>query len=276
MYTKRQMDDIITSASNPTIKYLRRLAGSSKARREENMYIAEGIHLVGSCLVAGVEPSMYILAQSAVANAEIELLMGQLDAAGVRRVTVADSLFESVASVHAEVGIATLFAPRNNSLDGTESLGDSAVLLDDVQDPGNIGTILRTAAAVGTRKVLLSPGSSSAWSPKAMRAGMGAQFGLEIYENVDLAVAVVGARVPVLATALTADASSLYDVDLNRPVAWVFGSEGGGVSVALQKQADQCITIPQASGSVESLNVSAAAAVCLYESYRQNQQQVPA
>src|SRR5690606_2680245 len=142
--------------------------------------------------------------------------------------------------------------------------------LEDIQDPGNMGTILRTAAAVGIQRVLLSPGCASPWSPKALRAGMGAQFSVSIYEETDLFRALQNSTLPVLATVLEPDAASLYDTDLTKPAVWLFGNEGQGISEQLARCATQHIYIPQAATAVQCINVSAAAAICLYEQYRQN------
>jgi len=263
------MEEIITSASNATVKRLRKLISSSKARSDENMYVAEGIHLATSFLASGGIPELYACATSALSNPEIIELSKKLDAKTVRRVVITDSLFESIASIHSSVGILLLFSPsdRDNQLEAP--LSDDAVLLENIQDPGNLGTILRTAAAVGINTVALSPRSASPWSPKALRAGMGAQFSLIIHENADILEIADKANVPVLATTLAPGSQSLYDIDLSQPVAWVMGNEGQGVSEVLARQADSRIFIPQTDGPVESLNVAAATAVCLYEQYRQ-------
>jgi TrmH family RNA methyltransferase len=148
-------------------------------------------------------------------------------------------------------------------------LAASAVLLDGVQDPGNAGSILRSAGAAGIRQVYCSPGTASIWSPKVLRAAMGAHFVLEIFENVDLEELVRMAQVPVLATSGYAS-ERIYDVDLDRPVAWLLGHEGQGVSDALLNLATHRVVIPHA-GQVESLNVAACAAVCFFEQLRQQQ-----
>ena len=108
------------------------------------------------------------------------------------------------------------------------ALTQSAVLLDQLQDPGNLGSILRSAAAAGIRQIYCSPGTVFAWSPKVLRAGMGAHFLLEIFENQDLAALARATRIPVLATSSHAR-QTLYETDLKRPVAWLFGHEGQGV-----------------------------------------------
>jgi TrmH family RNA methyltransferase len=145
-----------------------------------------------------------------------------------------------------------------------------AVLLDNVQDPGNVGSILRSAAAAGIKQVFCSGGTAFCWSPKVLRAAMGAHFVLDIFENVDLAALMASSSIPTLATSGYAT-TRLYDADLRKPVAWVFGHEGQGVADDLLSLATQTVVIPHL-GQVESLNVAACAAVCFFEQVRQNQQ----
>ena len=142
------------------------------------------------------------------------------------------------------------------------------VVLDRVQDPGNLGTILRTTAAAGIGDVLLTEGCAQAWSPRVLRAGMGAHFSLRLREHVDPLALLAGFPGPRLATAPGARARPLYEHDLDRPVAWLFGAEGQGLSPALLAAADARVVIPMAA-AIESLNVGAAVAVCLFEQVRQ-------
>ena len=146
--------------------------------------------------------------------------------------------------------------------------GHDLVILDRIQDPGNVGTILRTAAAAGIRTVLTTAGTAACWAPKVLRAGMGGHFVLDIHENIprDQLKARVGA-LPLAGTVLQ-DGQSLYATDLRQPLAWVFGNEGEGIDPELQAQLGYRLTIPQDPG-VESLNVAASAAVCLFEQRRQ-------
>ena len=142
------------------------------------------------------------------------------------------------------------------------------VILDRIQDPGNVGTILRTAAAAGIRTVLTTAGTAACWAPKVLRAGMGGHFVLDIHENIPLEQlkAQVGA-LPLAGTVLQ-DGQSLYATDLRQPLAWVFGNEGEGIDPELQARLGCRLTIPQDPG-VESLNVAASVAVCLFEQRRQ-------
>ena len=141
-----------------------------------------------------------------------------------------------------------------------------AILLDGVQDPGNLGTLLRTAAAAGIKQALLAPGCAAAWSPKVLRAGQGAHFALAIHEEIDLAGFMANYRGTTAVTTL-ADATLLYEAKWDGPLAWIFGSEGQGVRPELIAAAQLKIRIPM-PGAVESLNVAAAAAVCLFEMVR--------
>lgn len=257
--------NVITSAQNPIIKRLRQLATSSKFRRDENQAIAEGAHLVQSFLDTDAAPAMVVCAESALNHPEIAALLQSLSP--LEPIVITDGLFESIASIHAAVGILIVFTPP--IIPAQERLQNDIVLLEEVQDPGNLGTLLRTAAAAGVGQVALSAGCASPWSPKALRAGMGAQFSLHVTENADLNDLVHSTDLPVYTTVLSEDAQSLYQLDLTQPAVWIFGSEGQGVSEALAKAANTHVIIPQTPGPVESLNVAAAAAVCLYEQYRQ-------
>jgi len=147
-----------------------------------------------------------------------------------------------------------------------DSVTDDCVVLDNVQDPGNVGSIMRTCAAAGIRRLVLTPGSAGAWSGKVLRAAQGAHFALEVYEQVAAATVLERLAVPMVVTTL-ADASDLYLTALPEPAAWVFGHEGQGVGSELLAQAACRVRIPQTEG-VESLNVAAAAAVCLFEQRR--------
>lgn len=259
------MPPIITSAQNPLVKQLRKLTTSSKARHEANTYIIEGIHLAHSYLASGATPLRYICSVSGLDNKEIIPLIQELDSKHIERVVITDSLFESLTTIHASVGIMLLFAPNTSAT--PEQLTSNAVLLEDIQDPGNLGSILRSAAAANIGSIYLTPSCTSPWSPKALRGGMGAQFSLHIYENCDLAEVIAKSTVLVLATSLGA-ADSIYEKDLSQPGAWLFGNEGQGVSEALLALDIEKVTIPQSS-AVESLNVAAATAVCLFEQLRQ-------
>jgi TrmH family RNA methyltransferase len=140
-------------------------------------------------------------------------------------------------------------------------------LIDQLQDPGNVGSILRSAAAAGIKKIFCSPSTVAAWSPKVLRAGMGAHFIVDIYEHRDLPALIQAASIPVIATSSHAT-QTIYGYDLSKKFAWLFGHEGQGVSDELLALASVQLAIPQ-DPAIESLNVAASAAVCLFEQLRQ-------
>jgi TrmH family RNA methyltransferase len=178
-----------------------------------------------------------------------------------------DALYNAVSQVEHGVGLMFLIDSPAPVMAGP--LGVSAVLLDNLQDPGNVGSILRSAAAAGITQVYCSAGTAFCWSPKVLRAAMGAHFVLDIFENVDLAALVSASKVAVLATSGYAE-QTLYEVDLRGPVAWLLGHEGQGVAAELMERATHQVVIPHL-GQIESLNVAACAAVCFFEQLRQNQ-----
>jgi len=143
----------------------------------------------------------------------------------------------------------------------------SALWLDRVQDPGNVGTLLRTAAAAGLTVAVLSEGCARAWSPRVLRSAQGAHFSLHIHEDADLAALARELAMPLYATGLGPDTVSLYDAVLEAPCVWIAGNEGQGVDADLFAQAAQVIHIPQ-DDQVESLNVAVATGICLFEQRR--------
>jgi TrmH family RNA methyltransferase len=257
----------ITSRDNAQYKELLKLAGSSSARRKAGRTLLDGVHLCESYLQLRGMPEQCVVSESALLNPEVMDIVGQLEAKHAHVLGLPDALYNAVSQVEHGVGVMFLIATPERAV--TAPLSVSAVLLDGVQDPGNVGSILRSAAAAGITQVYCSAGSAFCWSPKVLRAAMGAHFVLDIFENVDLAALVREARVQTLATSGYAT-QRLYDVDLRQPVAWLFGHEGQGVAHDLLAMATHQVVIPHL-GQVESLNVAACAAVCFFEQVRQNQ-----
>ncbi|TCP11222.1 TrmH family RNA methyltransferase [Crenobacter luteus] len=254
---------LITSAHNDTIKQLSRLTDSARERRRAGLMLLEGLHLIEAALEAGHKPAAVYVNPAAGQHLELRALLSRLDCPGYLIAEGALSRVTSLAS--APEILAVLPRPVPN----WTRQPDCVVLLEDLQDPGNLGTILRCAAAAGAGAVYLSKGCVDVFSPKVLRAGMGAHFALDIHEEADLAAvldAFAGTRV---VTALDG-AVSLYAVDLSGPTAFVFGNEGAGVSPALQALAPARVKIPM-PGSAESLNVAMAATVCLFERVRQRE-----
>lgn len=256
----------IESAHNPALKHLSKLLRSARARREHRQAVLEGTHLLSAYLQSGGQVQAAYVPVQKMQRPETARLLACLPEAAV--VGTAGAALQKVTSLtDAEEITALIPLPTPVAFD-TDA---DCVVLEHVQDPGNIGTILRSAAAAGVGQVVLSADCADVWSPKVLRAGMGAHFLLQLHTVTDLTAWRHGCKVPLLATALHGDSVDLYDCDLRRPVAWLFGNEGGGVSEGMLIQADRCVHIPMAAAT-ESLNVAMAATVCLFEQLRQRRQ----
>lgn len=257
---------LIASRDNAHFKMLRKLCHSSRERRKTGLAVLEGMHLVSAWETRFGKVQEILVSETGLQNAEIAAYLARGERAPTVRLS--DGLFAELTEVETPCGILALVQqPRPPG--GIDQEAD-AVLLDGVQDPGNLGSILRTAAAAGFRQVLLSSDCAHAWTPKTLRAGMGAHFLLDIHERVNLPGFLAAYRGTIALTALDAK-TSLYTAALKNPVAWVFGSEGQGVRPEVVVLAKLQLRIPMPGGT-ESLNVAAAAAVCLFETIRQRQQ----
>lgn len=250
---------LIQSRDNPFYKSLKRLAESGRERRKTGLTLLDGVHLVEAYEAAFGAVETLIVAESALGTSEIAVFVD-----GREAVVLTDSLVRDLGLVDTPSGLLAV-AKMPTAIAAINQEKD-AILLDGVQDPGNVGTLLRTAAAAGVGQALLSPGCASAWSPKVLRAGQGAHFALAIHEDVDLAGFMADFQGTTLVTTLE-EATSLYEACWDGPLAWVFGAEGQGVSPDLLAAARLRIRIPM-PGAVESLNVAAAAAICLFEAVR--------
>lgn len=248
----------IASRDNPLFRELATLANSRQARRDSGQTLLDGAHLIEEALRAGISPRHLIVAADSPAAAEWPERLPQVPA-----VALAPALFNRLSPVATPTGIlAVIDIPRP----AAGRPAQFAMLVEDIQDPGNLGALLRTAAAAGVEAVHLSKGCAEAWSPKALRGGQGGHFHLAIHEGADLVEVARSFPGHVHAAALRCPAS-LYGLDLSGATAFAFGNEGAGLSPALQG-ACQAFSIPM-SGAVESLNVAAAAAICLFERVRQ-------
>jgi len=257
----------ITSRDNSLYKEMKQLALDPRSRKKTGRTLLDGIHLCQVYLQQCGAPQVCVASESALQNTEVSAIIAQCSSDGASCITLPDALYQPLSQV--ENGIGILFIIDIPRPDAPAKLTQYAVLLDQVQDPGNLGSILRSAAAAGIGQVFCSSGTSAAWSPRVLRAGMGAHFLLRIVENADLSHLLHSSRIPVLATSSHA-AQRIYDIDLRQPVAWLFGHEGQGVSDGLLALATHTVSIPHL-GSMESLNVAASAAVCFFEQVRQLQ-----
>ena len=253
----------ISSRDNPDWKLLVRLCHSSRDRRKFDKCVLEGAHAVVAYLDRFGVPETIIVDEQALGSLEIRDIV---ERAGERQVIVAESkLFGELAQTATPTGVlAVIAAPQA----GTTQPGIFNLLVEDVQDPGNVGTMLRTAAAAGVSHVFLSEGCAFAWSPKVLRAGQGAHFYLEIIERADLAQIARAFSGKVFA-AVPHAATSLFEADLRGPAMFMVGNEGAGLSAALVAAATAHVAIPM-PGGFESLNAAAATAICLFEKLRQD------
>lgn len=235
------------------------------AGRDKTRILLEGVHLCEEWLARYGQPESVLVRASATDRADILRLRAQTGAA--IQYQLADALFDMIATVQAPQGM--MFVAARPAPTPVARLDTTALWLDRLQDPGNLGTILRTAAAAGVRLVLLSAGCVGAWSPKVLRSAQGAHFVLDIHENQNFADTVQRLAMPVFASSLGPGARSLYDGSLPQACLWVIGNEGQGVHPDILAAADQCIFIPQ-SDAVESLNAAVATAIMLFEQRRQH------
>jgi TrmH family RNA methyltransferase len=253
----------IESSANPRFKDLRRLVESSRERKKAGRSVLDGAHLVAAYREHVGMPEQVAVSRLGLQSPEIRSLLDGMK--GLDTVVLSDALFKTLSSVVTPTGImAVVETPRPRPVPVEMEV---CVMLEDLQDPGNLGSILRTCAAAGVQHVLLSSGSVHAWSPRVLRAAMGAHFVLTLYEGVDLEVAVRGYNGQCVATRQRSS-RTVFQTDLTGNVALLLGNEGAGLSAGLLAAADTVVSIPM-PGTAESLNVAAAAAVCLFERVRQ-------
>lgn len=256
----------LTSRDNPRLKFFASLGSAPRERRSGGQALLDGAHLLGSALDAGIALLDVCVSMSGCENLEILALLERLPE-GFSAACVPDPLFARLSPMDTPTGIlARIAVPQSAGLPSAER--ETLIVLDAIQDPGNLGSILRTAAAAGIEFAWLTAGCARAWSPKALRAGMGAHFRLCIYEQVNVLAGLAAYCGKVVAAAAGEKSRQVFDADLNGSVAWIFGAEGQGISPALLERADEILSIPMKEG-IESLNVGAAAAVCLFEQMRQ-------
>jgi TrmH family RNA methyltransferase len=245
----------IHSRDNPFVKELRRLAQDSTAYRKQGRVWLEGDHLCRAALERGQQPVVMVFSESFWPLAQVEWAQE-----AIKTIVLADALFADISGLESPARMGFILdLPPARALQPAAA----AVVLDRVQDAGNVGSILRSASAFGFRQVVAVKGSAALWSPKVLRAGMGAHFALDLIEGVEHA-ALHALQVPLLVTS-SHSGEWLHRAALPWPCAWVMGHEGQGVSPALEERSALRIRIAQPGGE-ESLNVAAAAAICLHAS----------
>ena len=254
MAAHSQVTDI-HSRDNAFVKELRRLSQDSTAYRKQGQVWLEGDHLCRAALARGLQPKVAVFAQSFWPSVPQEWAQ-----AASKVIVLADALFDEISSLESPARMGYVMA-----WDAGVQVqpGVATVLLDRVQDAGNVGSILRSAAAFGFTQIVALKGTAALWSQKVLRAGMGAHFGLHLVEAASIAD-VESLQVPLVVTS-SHQGTLIHEADLPWPCAWAMGHEGQGVGDALMDMAQHRISIAQPGGE-ESLNVAAAAAICLHAS----------
>ena len=254
---------VIRSRDNALVKQFALLAHSSRQRHKLGLTVLDGVHLVQAYGETLGAPQTLLVSESGLIHPEVVPLL-----AGGRMpepVVLSDALFAQCAAVHSPLGLAAIIAIPSPAMPAGP-LGP-CLMLEDIQDPGNLGTLLRSAAAAGIPSAFLSPGCALAWAPRVLRAGMGAHFQMALYEGVDLPGLAQRFEGRVLGAALEG-ARTYCHADLRGTVALVIGNEGAGISPALLARVHERLYIPMAAG-IDSLNAAVAGSILMFERLRQ-------
>lgn len=260
---------MITSAQNPKVKWVDALQTQAKVRKETGAFVIEGVRLAEEALAAGWEARLVLFSQELSDRGQTAL--DGFRAAGVQVEQVSEQVMRSVSQTETPQGILVVLSKPKPSL---PEKTDFALILDGVRDPGNLGTMLRTAASAGVQAVLIPPGSVDAYAPKVVRSGMGAHFRLPpvAWEWPAIEAWVIRNGL----TVLLADAQrgeAYFQHDYRVPLGLVVGGEAFGIGQEAVRLAHKRVHIPMPGGG-ESLNVAMAAAILLFEVARQRAQTV--
>jgi TrmH family RNA methyltransferase len=253
----------ITSPQNPVVKRLRSL-DRSRVRREQGLYLAEGVRLVGEAVATGQRAEIVLVDPEAMARSQAgAALMAALSGWGGAVYEAEARVIAAAAQTETPAGVvAALKLPAQSPL-ASHTAGRLGIILDRLADPGNAGTILRTAAAAGADYVVTTPGTVDLFAPKVVRAGMGAHFRLPLYESVSWDSIDRELDGVALVVGESDGGASVFDLTWPRPAALVVGSEAHGLSEDARRRADARVYIPMRPG-VESLNASVAASIIMY------------
>ncbi|PWH12152.1 MAG: RNA methyltransferase [Anaerolineae bacterium] len=260
---------MITSPQNPKLKQVRALAARPKERREAGLFLAEGVRLLEEALAVHW-PFAYALYSSDL-SARARVLIERLQTNGVPTEEVQSSLLRSISDTESPQGVlAVLKLPATQSLN--QQRLTFVLIPDQIRDPGNLGTLIRTAAAAGVEAVLIPPETTDPWAPKVVRAGMGAHFRFTIvnYSWEEIRTALSGFNV------FLADAEGqvpLWKADFRAKTALIVGGEAEGASAQARQIANVVVNIPM-PGKIESLNAGTAGAILLFEVVRQRNEAV--
>ena len=251
----------LESKDNPKIKHLRGLIEQNTYRKKQGQTVLEGTHLCLAWLQEQKKINAIFTTELALQHPDLEeiqrLYHGSI-------FILSESLYKDLSTLGTTLACLAIIDLPSSSQALQYNL--DTLILENIQDPGNVGTLLRSAAAAGVQQIIATKGTAALWSPRVLRAGMGAHFSLDIYENVELEQVLPQFKIPVYVTS-SHRSISLYAQDLTRACVWIMGNEGQGASDYALAHA-QAVAIPQPGGQ-ESLNVAIAGSVCLFEMVRQ-------
>jgi RNA methyltransferase, TrmH family len=245
----------ITSSENTTLKELLKLANDNVYYRKKGRIWIEGDHLISSACHHGWMPKIVVISSDLPKSKKEQLRLGE-----EKNIELEPELFHKLSQLNSPAKVGAIFSiPVKSNINASVP----TIILDRVQDHGNIGSILRSASAFGFKQLIAMKGGAALWAPKVVRSGMGAHFGLHLIEGVDISQ--LQCLSMPLAVTSSHHGANIRQTFFQTPMAWVFGHEGQGVCAELMARADFFIQIPQPGGE-ESLNIAAAAAICLYAS----------
>ncbi len=252
----------IQSKDNARVRRWRKLLSDSSTRQNEGSVLLEGPHLVNDALARGTPLEAVLVRESASGDPAVNRIVRRSQVAPV---ILADRVFDAMSELESSGSIAAEIRLPKGHPDLSQVPG--CVFLERIQDPGNLGTIIRSAAAFGIACIVTDTGCADPWSGKALRAAQGGHFHLEIGRSADIGGDMAQFQGTVIGT-VPAGGGALHEIDLRGRIGWLFGSEGAGVSREMQGRCARLATVPM-PGRTESLNVAAAAAICFYEASRQ-------
>ncbi len=253
----------IISRDNSVFKQLKKLADNTRERRQAGKTLLDGVHLIEAFITSFGLPELLIIPEGQSSTEATSLIQALADGDEIPTVMFTTLMFAELTPVASPTGVLALVNIPEIVMPESPNF---VLMLEGIQDPGNLGAMLRSAAAAGIEAVYLSTGSADVWSPKALRGGQGAQFSLPMMERADLFELATSFKGVTLAT--TMHGESLFDQDLTGAIAFIVGNEGNGLSPELLCTAHHRVAIPMSS-KIESLNATAAATVCFFERVRQ-------
>lgn len=253
----------LASKDNAKIKHLRALIEQNNYRKKQHQTVLEGSHLCLSWLATQRKFVSVFTTENALNHPDLQDIQTKYTGAIF---VISEALYRDLSTLGTSIAcLAIIDLPQSSA---TLDFSADTLILDSLQDPGNVGTLLRSAAAANIKQVICTQGVASLWSPRVLRAGMGAHFSLQCFENIHLEDTLPKFEIPVYATS-SHESQSLYQQNLTQSCVWILGNEGQGVCEYALEHA-QAVAIPQPGGQ-ESLNVAIAGSICFFEMVRQRQ-----